>query len=214
MKFKRVGLFIAFLFGALKIAQADLVEDTYSDQERRRTSTFMNGFGSLKLGMHRSELLEILGHEVECAGSVDCSTSCETFEHVFNGWRYFATIHYSPVDHLVVGLMPYQSIPCGTIWCPDNPPYEKIDHAFCEKGSYKMEILMNEGHKISIGMERQKILEMFGSPTYSLTPEDFPPIADSFAYDVDGETSYLHVWYKEGRVSSFGTGFPTPAGIT
>ena len=214
MKVKIVGLFIAFLFGAFEIAQADLVDDTYSDQERRRNLTFFHKFESLKHGMHRSELSDILGHEAECVGSDGCSLYCESFEHVFDGWRYFATIHYSPVDHLVVGLMPYQSIPCGMIWCPDNPPYAKTDHAFCEQGSYKMEILMNDGHKISIGMERQKILEMFGSPTHSLTPENFPPIADSFAYDVDGETRYLHVWYKDDRVSSFGTGFPTPAGIT
>ena len=214
MEVKRIGLSIALLFCALKIAQADPVEGAYSDQERRGNLTFFHEFESLRLGMHRSELSDILGHGAECVGSNGCSLYCESFEHIFNGWRYFATIHYSPVDHSVVGLMPYQSIPCGRIWCPDNPPQEKTDHAFCEQGSYKMERFMKDGHRISIGMERQKILEMFGSPTYSLTPEDFPPIADSFAYDVDGETRYLHVWYKEERVSSFGTGFPTPAGIT
>ena len=169
-------------------------------------------FAQFDYNMTRAQMLDMLDIDQAPEETAIGSPLCDAFEYTHDGWRYFLNIWDLGSGYATSRASVGQSIPCSTPWCLTSVGFVKSKANFCHSDRYYMELNINGEEHIEIGMTRQDVLAVLGPASYSDRDGSPYPIADSFTYDLGGELRYLHVWYRNGRVSSFSTGHRFPGG--
>ena len=187
-----------------------------ADSIEGRSTVFLQQLRSLPTTLDRSDVLAILGFDEVNLPSESPVNTCESFEYVVDGWRYFANImydysgiaiieesfHYLDVDGSPpsITIFEQQPVPCGVPWCLGEPHFAKEGGSYCYPGSYKMGTGKQGQRFLKVGMQREEVYALLGLPVQSAFWESFP-------YESNGMVMYLRVGFFNNRVTTFGSGY-------